>query len=182
MRTVVVAGTAGGVGATTLVALAHTGLRGTAAGAPWVLGPDGGDTGARSRCVETTALDTGAAIWDAGVLRADATLAQLVTPDLAVAVVAPSTPRGIADAGTVLEALGEADPALAARSCLVLTEVHGRPLRVPPAPHEHVLRVPFDPALAAPGPLADDAALRSATRRGVEVWRAWVADAVGRRA
>ncbi len=180
MRTVVVAGTSGGVGVTTLVALAHTGLRASPGGAPWVLGPDGGDAGDRSRCAATEAVDTGAAVWDAGVLRTDAALAHLVTPDLRLALVAPSTPRGIADAGTVLGALAGVDPGLAARSCLVLTEVHGRPLRVPPAPHEHVLRVPFDPALAVPGPLADDTALRSATRRGVDLWRAWVADAVGR--
>jgi hypothetical protein len=181
MRTVVVAGTAGGVGATTLVALAHTGLRVAGTGAPWVLGPEDGDVRTRSRSEETTAVDAGAAVWDAGVLRTDATLAQLVTPELALALVAPATPTGVADADAVLDALAQEDGALAARSCLVLTEVHGRTRRAPTPRFGTVLRVPYDARLAAPGPVAEDAALRPATRRDVDLWRTWVADAVGHR-
>ncbi|MGY4645335.1 hypothetical protein [Cellulomonas sp. URHB0016] len=181
MRTVAVGGTAGGVGVTTLVALAHTGLRVAPAGAPWVLGPDGGDARTRSRSDETTEVDVGSAVWDAGVLRPDAALAQLVTPEITVALVAPATPRGITDAEAVLAELARVDGALAARSCLVLTGVHGRPLRVAAPPYDHVLRVPYDPRLAAPGPVAEDPGLRPATRRALEIWRTWVTDAVAPR-
>lgn len=177
MRTVVVVGTSAGAGVTTLTALAHHGLRQSAAGTPWLLGPPGSDLPARTGDVAVARVDDDAALWDAGVLRPDAALERLVAPGTAVAVVAPATLLGVADAGGVLDRLAAVDAALAARSCLVLTG-GGRAGAPRAAAGLAVIRVPHDPALHHPGPL-DDRALLPATRRAVEAWRRWVAAALG---
>lgn len=169
MRTVVVAGTAGGVGVTTLAALALA-----SAGRPWVLGPQHADTAARSGAGGAEPA-TDAAVWDAGVLRTDAALQRPALPDLTLALVAPATPLGVADADRVLLRVADADPGLVARSCLVLTAVHGRAVpSVRTAAPVVVLRVPFDRALAAPGPVPADRVLAAATNRAVQEWRGWV--------
>lgn len=178
MRTLVVAGTSAGAGVTTLAALAHHALRGGGSGTPWLLGPAGGDLPERTGDLAVARVDDDAAVWDAGVLRADAALGRLAAPGTAVAVVSPATPLGVADAHAVLERLGAVDAYLAARSCLVLTGAR-RGTRAPrAAAGVAVLTVPHDRALHPPGPV-DAQALLPGTRRAVQAWQRWVVAALG---
>ncbi|MDM8084210.1 hypothetical protein QUV83_05485 [Cellulomonas cellasea] len=175
MRAIVFVGTSGGAGVTTLVALTFTGLR-DAGAAPWVFAPERGDTLDRAHQAEAPHADRGAALWDAGVLRPDASLAALRGSDVRLVLVAPATPVGAADASDALERLAGADQTLAATSSLVLTGVHG--------PRRHSLRgafgvpvhqIPYDPALVRPGPVAAHGELRRDARRAIRSWCAWVA-------
>ena len=176
MTTIAFLGTSGGVGVTTLVALTFTGLR-DAGAAPWVFAPDHSDTLDRAHHAETHHADRRIALWDAGVLRPDASLASLKSSDVRLVLVAPATPVGAADAAAALERIAEADQALAATASLVLTGAHGRPRRAPGggAFGVPVHRIPHDSALVRPGPVAADRELRRGTRRAIQGWREWVA-------
>ncbi len=175
MTTIVFLGTSGGVGVTTLVALTFTCLR-DAGAAPWVFAPDHSDTLDRAHHAETHHADRGVALWDAGVLRPDASLGSLHRSDARLVVVAPATPVGAADAASALERVADADQALAATASLVLTGAHGRPRRTPGGAFGvPVHRIPHDPALVRPGPVAADRELRRGTRRAVHAWHEWLA-------
>ncbi len=147
-------GTRGGGGVTTLVALVFRGVRELPGGAPRLVGQDGSDLVDRSHGALAMAVADGA-VWDAGVLRADAELARLASPTRSLALVS--------------------------RSCTVLTGVQGRAERAPTLGGT-VLIMPNDPALAQPGPVAADVDLRSATRSAVSDWRSWVSWALTFRA
>ncbi len=187
MRTLAVVGTAGGVGVTTLVALAFAGLREHPDGAPRLLGYASGGLVERVGGDEVAALDAGTALRDAGRRTPRQALELLRSDDgVAVAVAAPDTPLGRADAARYLEVAADAGDGVGERVAVVLSQVQGRHRGGPGDaatrwPTAVVLRVPFDPALARGGPVAfDPQALRARTRPVVVAWQQHAARVLGR--
>lgn len=176
MKTLVVVGTCGGAGATTLVALTFAQLHGARGGAPWLLAPVDADLALRAGDGLAAGVNHNAALWDAGVLREDAVLNRLPLPQVALAVVAPATPLGVSDAAAALDRVATADQGLAQRTSVVLTGVFGgRRLPAPPAIAPFVHHLPYDPRLSVPGPVTPDTSLSPATRRSLQAWSTWVA-------
>lgn len=180
MKTLVVVGTGGGVGATTLVALTFARLRGAPIGAPWLLGPVDGDLALRADGGMAPGVNRDRALWDAGVLRPDAALARLNAPDVWLAFVAPATPLGAADVSTALDRVATEDPRLLERTTVVFSGAFGGrrlPAAWSSARHTHL--VPFDARLAVPGPVAPFEDLHPGTRRALDGWVTWVGAALG---
>lgn len=176
MRTLAIVSVTSGAGASTLAALAFAATRDDARGAPGLFGTGG--TGLVERCGgdEVGRVDPQSAIWDVGVCAASDALDLLRSGDVAVAVAAPATPLGTADALRLTAAIAEGDSALLARVAVVQTEVYGRQrgTTLEKTPAGAVLRLPFDRALARPGSVPEDLrALRRRTRSAVHAWRSY---------
>jgi hypothetical protein len=106
-RTVVVAGTAGGVGTTTVAAL-FWGSFGTAE-APALLDHSGGELGRRiTGGDDVLAVDTGLSVLDLGAHALDRGVARLADTREMLLVVTAATPNGIAAAHGVLTAVRDA--------------------------------------------------------------------------
>lgn len=182
MTTLAVIGTAGGVGASTLAALTFAGLRGRPGGAPAVRGNGSHGVAERIGDDEVAHLDPDAAIWDVGTTGPRAVAAVLERQATIIVLVAPATPAGHADAAAcvagAVERFGEG---VLSRISLVLMDVYrssGRRDTTAAPAHIAVVRVPFDPALAQPGPVPELDALGTSARSGVTAWLALAAGAL----
>jgi len=156
---VVVAGTAGGVGTTTVTALLFHALVTSARPAPQLLDHTGGTLGARlPDGAEVTQLDSRWQLHDLGPLAATAGVAALADPTSWLVVVAAATPRGCALAARTLDAVAAAPTGDGLdRTVLVLAAVAGRHrittqvAALPRPGGREVVRFPADDALAAGG-------------------------------
>lgn len=183
MSTLTVVGTGGGVGATTLAALAFTALREHPEGAPWLIGGSDGDLVDRVGEDEADRVRVDRAVRDAGVLRSDAMIAGLIADDGALAVATPWSPVGLTDARAVVDRVSAVDPSAVRRTAVVLVGRRGWrggrngadawPDAVP------VLHLPYDPALHRPGRLPETAALGRPGREGVAAWQELAVRLVG---
>lgn len=175
MSTLTVVGTGGGVGVTTLTALAFVALAGHPDGAPWLAGPLGGDLVQRAGGDLVPRVRVAGAVRDGGVLRPDQSLAGLVDQDGALAIATPWSPLGLADARAVVDQVLAVDPAAVRRTAVVLVGRRGWrggrqgagawPDAVP------VVHVPYEPALYRPGPVPGPDALSRAGRAAVMAWQ-----------
>ncbi|MEV7972096.1 hypothetical protein [Cellulomonas sp. NPDC089187] len=175
MSTLTVVGTGGGVGVTTVAALAFTGVRDRSEGAPWLVGPPEGDLVTRAGGDQVARVRMEHAIRDGGVLRTDASVAELIGQGTALAVVTPWSPIGLSDARTAVERVAAVDPAAVRRTAVVLvgrrgwrggrTGADAWPDAVP------VLHLPYDAALHRPGPLPAADRLTRACRESVAAWQ-----------
>ena len=163
-RRVVVAGTAGGVGTTTVTALLF-GSATTAGTAPRLVDHSGGDLGARLTGGDDAAsVDRSLTLHDLGPHAAHALLDELDDPEVLAVVVAPTTPTGVADVRHVLGAVRARHSTGGLRRALVvLVGVHGQHRTTRDVEElevafgrRSVVVVPRDAALAAGGrvPLA----------------------------
>ncbi|WP_169165194.1 hypothetical protein [Cellulomonas taurus] len=183
MTTVTVVGTGGGVGVTTLAALAFAALRDHPQGAPWLIGAPEGDLVQRAGGDQVPRVRVEHTVRDAGVLRADAPVAGLIAEGSALAVATPWSPIGLADARAVVDRVSAVDPTAVRRTAVVLVGRRGWrggrngadawPDAVP------VLHLPYDPALHRPGPVPGPDALGRAGREGVAAWQELVARLLG---
>lgn len=173
MTTLAVIGTAGGVGASTLAALTFAGLRGRPGGAPAVRGNGSHGVAERIGDDEVAHLDPDAAIWDVGTTGPRAVAAVLERQATIIVLVAPATPAGHADAAAcvagAVERFGEG---VLSRISLVLMDVYrSDKSRDTTAPaHIALVRIPFDPALAEPGPVPALETLTKPAQAGVSRW------------
>lgn len=152
MRTLAVVGTAGGVGTTTVAALAFAGLRQHPHGAPMLYARPSARLIDRLGSDEVPALNGDAAIWDAGVHTPESAAALLEAGGCSLAVTAPATPLGIADAARVLSTVAELGEGALAAVAVVLSQVNGPGPTAPATavPPSLLLRIPYDRALAQP--------------------------------
>lgn len=173
MKTLAVVGTAGGVGTTTVAALAFAGLRQHPHGSPMLYARPSARLLDRVGDDEVPALNGDLAIWDAGPHTPESAAALLEAGGCAVAVAAPATPLGVADAATFLSTASELGEDALAGIAVVLSQVNGPGPAVPttaiPAPM--LLRLPYDARLAAPGPVPATANLAGRTRTAVISWQ-----------
>lgn len=155
---VLVAGTAGGVGTTTVLALLFAALGEDAAGAPLLLDHAAGELGRRlAEGDDVRQLNRGLALHDLGP-HARAGLARLAERQNLLVLVAPATPVGCADVAALLEPL-DGQPRLQ-RILVVFAGVFGRH-RIGPQLQalgqrigvRSVIELPRDRALAAGGRL-----------------------------
>src|SRR5690606_13593253 len=202
MRTLAVVGTAGGVGTTTVAALAFAGLRHHPHGAPMLYARPSAHLIDRVGDDQVPALNGELAVWDAGVHTPESAAALLEAGGCVLAVAAPATPLGVADAAGMLipisepgeEALagarvaatplGVADAArmlitiselgegALAGVAVVLSQVGGRGRAATPhaVPSPLLVRMPYDRALARPGPLPPATALARRTQAAAHAW------------
>lgn len=124
----VVAGTAGGVGATTVTALLFGGLKSEAGGAPALLDHTGGDLAARLPEGEGVAqVNDALRLHDLGRHALSAGVALLAEPGTRLVLVSAATPAGCALAERALAAVVAEDGASGtSRTVVVLVEVFGR--------------------------------------------------------
>ena len=156
---VVVAGTAGGVGATTLTSVLFHALVSSARPAPQLLDHTGGTLGTRlPDGAEVTQLDDRWQLHDLGPLAATAGVAALADPTCWLVVVGAATPRGCALAAQTLDAVAASSSGDGlGRTVLVLAAVAGRHRIAAEVAGLHrpglraVVLVPHDDALAAGG-------------------------------
>lgn len=181
MTTLAVIGTAGGAGASTLAALTFAGLRGRRSGAPAVRGNGIHGVAERIGDDEVPNVDGNAVIWDVGMTGPRAVAATLERQATIVVLVAPDTPAGRADAaacvGGAIDRFGEG---VVSRISLVLMDVYrsgkGRGTAAPA--HIALVRIPFDPALAEPGPVPALETLTKPAQAGVSRWLGLAAGAL----
>ncbi|WP_375425307.1 hypothetical protein [uncultured Friedmanniella sp.] len=156
---VLVAGTGGGVGTTTLTALLFARLRDRSGGAPRLLDHTGGSLGARlPDGDEVRLVDELVSLHDLGPLALAAGVPALADPAAVLVVVSAATPVGVELAVAARTAVGDLTPEALSRTVLVLVEVFGRhrlrrelrALTGGPQPAD-VLVLREDPALAAGG-------------------------------
>jgi hypothetical protein len=175
MRTLAIIGTAGGVGVSTLAALARSVTRSDPRGPSRLLARDGtvlpvhgaGDDLAANG--PNGAIRDGAhsAIWDAGAQTPSAAVDLLQTAGVTLVLVAPSTPLGSADARCLLDHVVSVDDTLLPRVALVQNGVYGRhrggwARNITPS---IILHWPYDRALARSGGEPHDPATLSRRSR-----------------
>jgi hypothetical protein len=158
-RRVLVAGTAGGVGTTTVTALLFAALSSSARGAPQLLDHSAGELGLRlPEGDDVRLLDQQLALHDLGAL-VGAGIERLADPRTVLIVVAPATPAGCRAADGELDAvLAEHGRAALRRVLVVAVGVFGRH-RITPALRalgervgsRSVILLPQDLTLAAGG-------------------------------
>lgn len=185
---VVVAGTSGGVGTTTVAALLFDGIRTRPLGAPRLYDHAGGDLGGRlPHGDEVGSLDAIVSVHDAGRHAARIGLEVLDRPHDLLVVVAPRTPSGIADATEVMATIGDRTGTQGRRrTVLVLTAPFG-PVRDAAVidglrsayERRGVHALPRDPALAVGGRIATPRLSRP-TRKAAHELAAQVADLIAR--
>lgn len=169
VRRLLVAGTAGGAGTTTVTALLFAGLRDTGP-APFLIDHTGGDLGPRvPGGDEVAALDQRFGLHDLG-RNVPAAVGELGDPGVLLMLVTAATPVGRDLAAEALQAVaerfrpsgpvgdGRSDPDVASRVGVVQVECFGRRSRRPvPLPAGRAWRghvvVPRDEVLAAGGPV-----------------------------
>jgi hypothetical protein len=185
---VVVAGTAGGVGTTTVAALLFDGIRTRPLGAPRLFDHAGGDLGDRLPSGdEVSALDPLVSLQDAGRHAARIGLDVLAQPHDLLVVVAPRTPLGLADATALMTAVDERTGTQGRRRTVLVLDAPFGPVRDAPAidalrsayERRAVHALPRDPALAVGGRIAT-ARLARPTRRAAHDLAAQVADLIAR--
>lgn len=155
---VLVAGTAGGVGTTTVVALLFTALRNAVGVAPELVDHTAGALGARlADGDEVPVLDPHLRLVDLGRHASTAGVGRLVDPRCRLVVVTAATRIGSALGAQCLDAVAAAHgDAARTRTVVVLTGAFG-PYRAgrtaggPPRVAGGTVRLPFDDALAAGG-------------------------------
>lgn len=185
---VVVVGTTGGVGATTVAALLFDRLRARPLGAPQLLDHAGGDIGDRlPNGDEVRAVDPLVRLQDAGRHAARIGLEVLAHPHDVLVVVAPRTPLGVADARALLTAVDERTGIQGRRRTVLALNAPFGPVR--DAAELEALRtqyerrgvhaLPRDPALAVGGRIAVPR-LGRRTRLAAHDLAAHVADLVSR--
>ena len=104
LRQVVIAGTGGGVGVTTVTALLFSSMGDADRPAPSLLDQSGGDLGARlPEGDEATEVDHSVALHDLGSDASGAGVALLERPEVTLIVVAPATAAGAAAVERILE-------------------------------------------------------------------------------
>lgn len=172
MRTLAVVGTAGGVGTTTVAALAFAGLRQHPQGGPMLYSRPSARLLDRVGDDQVAALSGELAIWDAGLHTPEGAAALLEAGGCTLAVAAPATPLGVADAARFLSTAAELGEDALAGIAVVLSAVNGRgPAPSTSAiPSPMLVRIPYDRALAAPGRLPPVGAMRGRTRAAVTTW------------
>lgn len=173
---IVVAGTAGGVGTTTVAALLFEALRrASTVGAPVLYDHSGGDLGARlPNGDDVSAIEDTVAVHDAGAHASRAGVEALASPADVLVLVAPATPAGLADADRVLEAATRRSGRTASTRTMVIVntpftdDVSAAALEDFRVHHGHstVLRLPADRALAIGGRIPNSR-LAAGTRRAL---------------
>lgn len=125
---VVVAGTAGGVGTTTIASLLFSSLARQSRGAPQLLDHTGGDLGLRlPEGDDVTAVDSTWEIRDLGQHALDAGVDLLADPEVLLIIVAPATPAGVTVAERTLRDIKNRFGATGVRQSIVaLVGVFGR--------------------------------------------------------
>ena len=185
---VVVAGTSGGVGVTTVTALLFEGMRSRPLGAPQLLDHAGGDVGDRLPSGDEVArIDPLVRLQDAGRHAARIGLDVLARPHDLLVVVAPRTPLGVADARALLAEVDARTGLQGRRRTVLALDAPFGPVR--DADDLEALRsdferrsvhaIPPDPALAVGGRIAMPRLARPARRAAHEL-AAHVADLVAR--
>jgi hypothetical protein len=185
---VVVAGTTGGVGTTTVAALLFDGMRARPLGAPQLLDHAGGDVGGRlPNGDEVSAVDPLVRLQDAGRHAARVGLDVLARPHDVLVVVAPRTSLGFADARALMAGVEEGTGVQGRRRTVLVLNAPFGPVR--DADELEALRaayerrgvhaLPRDPALAVGGRIAMPR-LGRPTRRAAHDLAAHVADLVSR--
>lgn len=173
---IVVAGTAGGVGTTTVAALLFEALRrASTTGAPVLYDHSGGDLGLRlPNGDDVSALDDTVAVHDAGAHALRGGIDALASPVDVLVLVVPATRGGLDDADTVLATAERRFGTTAVTRTLVVVntpfdaDVPRSALDDLRARHGHssVLRLPGDVALAVGGRVPT-ARLSAGTRRAL---------------
>ncbi|WIA98714.1 hypothetical protein [Curtobacterium sp. MCBA15_012] len=173
---IVVAGTAGGVGTTTVAALLFEALRrASTVGAPVLYDHSGGDLGLRlPNGDDVSAVDDTVAVHDAGPHAMRGGLDALTSPSDLLVVVAPANAVGLADADLLVEAAARRSGLTAATRIVVVVSaatgdaLRGSAVEAFRARHHHaaVLRLPADPALAVGGRIPSSR-LTASTRRAL---------------
>jgi hypothetical protein len=185
---VVVAGTSGGVGTTTVAALLFEGMRTRPLGAPRLLDHAGGDLGARLPSGdEVSSIDPRVSVLDAGRHAARIGLEVLARPHDLLVVVAPRTPLGLADVTSLLAQVDERTGTQGRRRTVLVLDAAFGPVRDAAAvdalrsAHERraVHALPRDAALAVGGRIAMPRLAR-ATRTAAHELAAQVGDLVSR--
>lgn len=127
-NTVVVAGTGGGVGTTTVTSLLFSSLSRHSRGAPQLLDHSGGDLGLRlPEGDDVVALDATWEIRDLGQHALGAGIDLLSDPEVLLIIVSPATPAGVATAEGALRQIKDRYGATGVRQCIVaLVGVFGR--------------------------------------------------------
>ncbi|GAA2752843.1 hypothetical protein [Amnibacterium kyonggiense] len=185
---VVVAGTGGGVGVTTVAALLFEGMRSRPLGAPQLLDHAGGDVGTRLPSGDEVArIDPLVRLQDAGRHAARIALDVLARPHDLLVIVAPRTPLGLADARALLTEVDGSTGLQGRRRTVLALDAPFGPVR--DADELESLRsdferrsvhaIPTDPALAVGGRIAMPRLARP-TRRAAHDLAAHVADLVSR--
>lgn len=185
---VVVAGTAGGVGTTTVAALLFDGMRDRPLGAPRLLDVTGGVLGERlPRGDEVARVDDVVALQDAGRHAARVGLEVLERPHDLLVVVAPRSALGVRDASVLLDEVEQRTGTQGRRRTVLVLNAPFGPVRDAAVVEAlrsrwerrgvHVL--PRDPVLAVGGRIAVPR-LAAPTRRGAHELAAHVADLAAR--
>ncbi|GAB2610733.1 hypothetical protein [Pseudactinotalea suaedae] len=173
MKTLAVVGTAGGVGTTTVAALAFAGMRQHPHGGPMLYARPSARLIDRVGDDSVPALNGDLAIWDAGVHSPESAAALLEAGSCVLAVAAPATPLGIADAARVLSTVAELGEDALSGVAVVLSQVdgRGRPVPSPAIPSPMLVRIPYDATLAAAGPVPPVGRLSGRARTAAVAWQ-----------
>lgn len=173
---IVVAGTAGGVGATTVAALLFEALRrASTVGAPVLYDHSGGDLGLRlPNGDDVSAIEDTVAVHDVGAHALRGGVEALGSPADVLVVVVPATAAGLVDADAVLEAATRRFGRTASTRTMVVVntpfggDVPRAALEAFRVRHDHstVLRLPADAALAIGGRIPSSR-MTTATRRAL---------------
>ena len=194
---VVVAGTAGGVGTTTVASLLFARLSGDplsseSSGAPGLLDHSGGDLGLRlPEGDDAASVDRNLAIHDLGPHALDEAVAMLAEPGVFLVMVTPSTPGGLAVAEQTLNQIRDRLASSGVQHTLVVAvgvfgrhRIHAQTERIQNRfGRNSVVVLPQDAALAPGGrvPLARlSAESRRATKQLANLLRARLATRSGR--
>ena len=176
VRRLLVGGTAGGVGTTTITALVFTTVRDRTGAGPTLLDHTAGDLGARlADGDEVSRVDDRLELTDLGPRALDVGVAELADPAVVLTMVSAATPVGVGLAAAGVQSVQHAHgPAGLARTVVVLVGVHGRhrlarPLAplVASAHLRGVVVVPPDLAIAAGGRIPSSRT-RPGTRRALD--------------
>lgn len=173
MRTLAVVGTAGGVGTTTVAALAFAGLRHHPHGAPMLYARPSARLIDRVGDDEVPAINGAIAVWDAGVHTPESAAALLEAGGCVIAVAAPATPVGVADAARMLSTFSELGEDALSGVAVVLSQVNGPGASATPTavPSPLLVRIPYDRVLAEPGTIPPATGLGRRTRAAAHAWQ-----------
>ncbi len=173
MRTLAIVGTGGGVGTTTLTALAFGGLRTHGQGSPMLYARPSAHLVERVGSDEVAAINGDVAVWDAGVHTPESSAALLEAGGCVLTIAAPATALGVADVLRFLGTIAELGEDALGSVVVVLSQVNGpgRPAPSSTIPGSMVLRMPYDRVLARPGPVPQVASLGRATRVPATAWQ-----------
>lgn len=156
--TVLVAGTAGGVGTTTVTGLLFAGLAREDGGAPRLADHSGGQLGWRlADGDEVAAVNDRRTLHDLGAHAADVGLARLIDASQRMIVVTAATPLGCEAVGNLLDLAGDLGPADEPQLLVVAVETFGRHklsreyAALAGRLGRSVIVLPEDPALAVGG-------------------------------